>query len=117
MEGYVLQNNIIDIYQNYFDDLIVTPMAKDYGIRYNYKACTKYRVATERLSDVKQKEMKLRINETESTFFSKIVEIQTHVFFKYFTISFGNIINEFSVFQWPPYIVKKEYICGNYTFE
>ncbi|XP_043519799.1 dynein intermediate chain 3, ciliary-like [Frieseomelitta varia] len=33
MEGYVLQNNTIDIYQNYFDDLIATPMVKNYSIR------------------------------------------------------------------------------------
>ncbi|KAK1130138.1 hypothetical protein K0M31_019822 [Melipona bicolor] len=33
MEGYVLQNNTIDIYQNYFDDLIAKPMAKDHSIR------------------------------------------------------------------------------------
>lgn len=34
MEDYVLQNNAINIYQNFFDDLIVTPMIKDNNIRY-----------------------------------------------------------------------------------
>ncbi|XP_068983669.1 dynein intermediate chain 3, ciliary-like [Bombus flavifrons] len=33
MEDYVLQNNAINIYQNFFDDLIVTPMIKDHNIR------------------------------------------------------------------------------------
>ncbi|CAK9811867.1 Dynein axonemal intermediate chain 2 [Anthophora quadrimaculata] len=33
MEGYVLQNNAVNIYQNFFDDLIPTSMAKEYNMR------------------------------------------------------------------------------------
>ncbi|KOC61090.1 Dynein intermediate chain 3, ciliary [Habropoda laboriosa] len=33
MKGYVLQNNAVNIYQNFFDDLIPTSMAKEYNMR------------------------------------------------------------------------------------
>ena len=37
------------------------------------------------------------------------------MFFKFFIILFGNIINGFSVFQWPP-CISKNYIRGFHEF-
>lgn len=36
MEHCVLENNTVNIYEHFFDDLIPTRMAKEYNLRYTY---------------------------------------------------------------------------------
>lgn len=36
MEHCVLENNTMNIYENFFDDLVPTRMAKEYNLRYTY---------------------------------------------------------------------------------